>query len=241
MRICIAGAGKSGRSIARELIVHGHEVLLIDRDPAHIKPSSVPTAEWLLADACELRTLAEAHLESCDVAVAATGDDKANLVYSLLAKTEFAIPRVVARINHPNNEWLFDQSWGVDVAVSAPRLLGALVDEAVLAADDPVRVLPLQNPQTVLLELRVPETNPWAGRPISDLQTDLASYPGAVFVALIRDGQPLPPSPDSRIGVGDDVVYLVSHDAQADLLRHLSGRKEIKPAGNPDEAAAADA
>ena len=107
MRVAIAGAGAVGRSIARELIENGHEVLLIDKAPASIRPERVPDAEWLLADSCELSSLEEARLDKCDVVIAATGDDKANLVTSLLAKTEFGVPRTVGRVNHPNNEWLF--------------------------------------------------------------------------------------------------------------------------------------
>ena len=127
MRVAIAGAGAVGRSIAKELLENGHEVLLIDKSPRAIKVYRVPGAEWLLADACEISSLDDASLERCNVVIAATGDDKVNLVVSLLAKTEYGVPRVVARINHPNNEWLFNESWGVDVAVSTPRLLSALV------------------------------------------------------------------------------------------------------------------
>src|SRR6478672_5221234 len=107
MRVAIAGAGAVGRSIARELIQNGHEVLLIDKNPDAIRPERVPDAEWLLADSCELSSLEEARLDQCDVVIAATGDDKANLVTSLLAKTEFGVPRTVGRVNHPNNERLF--------------------------------------------------------------------------------------------------------------------------------------
>ena len=74
--------------------------------------------------------------------VGATGDDKANLVVSLLAKTEFSIRRVVARINHPANEWLYTEAWGVDVAVSTPRVLASLVEEAVEVGDVVQPVLP---------------------------------------------------------------------------------------------------
>ncbi len=120
MRVAIAGAGAVGRSVARELIENGHQVLLIDKAPASIRPDSVPDAEWLLADSCELSSLEEARLQNCDVVIAATGDDKANLVTALLAKTEFGVPRTVGRVNHPNNEWLFTEAWGVDVSVSTP-------------------------------------------------------------------------------------------------------------------------
>src|ERR1700760_3513144 len=135
MRIAIAGAGAVGRSIAGELLENGHEVLLIDNSPKSIKVDSVPRAEWLLADACEISSLDDAALPRCQGGIAATGDDKVNLVVSLLAKTEYGVPRVVARVNHPGNEWLYNESWGVDVAVSTPRLLSALVEEAVSVGD----------------------------------------------------------------------------------------------------------
>jgi len=135
MRVVIAGAGGVGRSIAKELIGGGHQVMLIDRDPTKVDSTKVPEAEWVLADAAELASLEEARMQDCDVVVSATGDDKVNLVVSLLAKTEFAVRRVVARINHPDNEWLFTEAWGVDVAVSTPRMLAAMVEEAVSVGD----------------------------------------------------------------------------------------------------------
>jgi len=101
MRVAIAGAGAVGRSIAAELLENGHEVLLIDHSAKSIKADSLPGAEWLLADACEISSLDEAALDRCNVVIAATGDDKVNLVVSLLAKNEYGVPRVVARINHP--------------------------------------------------------------------------------------------------------------------------------------------
>ena len=133
--VYVAGAGKVGRAIARELVGNGHEVLLIDKDAELARPGVVDGAGSLLADACEVSALDEARLAECQVVVAATGDDKVNLVVSLLAKTEFGVPRVVARVNHPKNEWMFDESWGVDVAVSTPRMLSALVEEAVSVGD----------------------------------------------------------------------------------------------------------
>ena len=118
------------------------------------------------ADACELASLEEAGLEDCDVVIAATGDDKVNLVVSLLAKTEFAVRRVVARVNDPRNEWLFDESWGVDVAVSTPRMLAALVEEAV-AVGDLVRLMTLRQGQANLVEVTLPAHTPLAGAPVS--------------------------------------------------------------------------
>ena len=164
MRVAIAGAGAVGRSIAVELVESEHQVMLIERELSHIEPEAVEAAEWVHADACELASLEEAGLEDCDVVIAATGDDKVNLVVSLLAKTEFAVRRVVARVNDPRNEWLFDDSWGVDVAVSTPRLLAALVEEAV-AVGDLVRLMTLRQGQANLVEVTLPGAHAAGRRP----------------------------------------------------------------------------
>ncbi len=220
MRVAIAGAGNVGRSIANELVGNGHQVLLIDRDSTAIKPASVPDADWLQADACEMDSLAEAQLDSCDVAIAATGDDKANLVHSLLAKTEFGVPRTVARVNHPGNEWLFDEMWGVDVAVSTPRLMCALVEEAVTVGDL-VRLMTFQRGRTNLVEMTLPEVSPAVGRQVGDL-----SWPGeAVLTAVIRDGRGLPPERDEALEAGDELLFLVDPEQEQRLSRFLAPRQ----------------
>src|SRR5919108_2139279 len=183
MRIAIAGAGAVGRSIALELVENKHQVMLIERELANIDPESVERAEWVNADACELASLEEAGLESCDVVIAATGDDKVNLVVSLLAKTEFAVRRVVARVNDPRNEWLFNDNWGVDVAVSTPRLLAALVEEAV-AVRDLVRLLTPRQGQANLVEVTLPEDTPLAGKPVRELHLPTDS----ALVTILRGG-----------------------------------------------------
>src|SRR6476620_11722078 len=142
MRIAIAGAGSVGRSIAGELVENGHQVMLIDRDPEAIKPGRIEAAEWVLADACEVALLEDAGLQTCDVVIACTGDDKVNLVVALLAKTEFAVGRVVGRVSDPRHEWLFADAGGGDVAVSTARILAAPVEEAG-SVGDLVRPCPL--------------------------------------------------------------------------------------------------
>lgn len=219
MRVAIVGAGNVGRSIAKELIGNGHSILLIDRDPASIKTESVPDADWLLADACELDSLEEAQLETYDVSIAATGDDKANLVHSLLAKTEFGVPRTVSRVNHPGNEWMFDESWGVDVAVSTPRMMSALVEEAVTVGEL-VRLFTFREGSANLVELTMPEESPIAGRPIRGLE-----LPGdAVLVAVIRDGVGMAPERDGVIEAGDELLFVVSPEFEQVLAGQLVKR-----------------
>jgi len=212
MRVAIAGAGNVGRSIAAELLDNNHEVLLVDKEARAIKADSVPEAEWLLADACEVASLEEAGLERCDVVIAATGDDKVNLVVSLLAKTEFGVPRVVARVNHPKNEWMFNEAWGVDVAVSTPRIMSALVEEAV-SIGDLVRLFRFSQGNANLVELTLPADSPIVGRKVSDVSwpTDTA------LVTIIRGGSVLRPEGDNPLEAGDELLFVAHQDQETAL------------------------
>ena len=206
-----------GRSIARELIGNGHEVLLIDKDPASIKPDRVPDAEWLLADSCELSSLEEARMEDCDVVIDATGDDKANLVTSLLAKTEFAVPRTVARVNHPNNEWLFTEAWGVDVNVSTPRIMSALVEEAV-SVGDIVRLFTFRQGNANLVEMTLPSDSPYVGKPAG-----LIPWPeDTSLVTILRDGQVYMPSAEQPIEGGDELLFVATTASEHELENLLA-------------------
>jgi len=218
VRVAIAGAGNVGRSIATELLGNGHEVLLIEREPRAMKVDSVPEAEWLLADACELDTLVTARLQSCDVVVAATGDDKVNLVVSLLAKTEFGVDRVVAKVNHPRNEWLFNESWGVDVSVSSPRLIAAVVEEAV-SVGDLVRLLTFQKGEANLVELTLADDAPLVGKLVGSVPwpTD------AALVAILREGRVIVPTPDAALEGGDELLLVASAEVETELNSLLGG------------------
>ncbi|NCD18634.1 MAG: TrkA family potassium uptake protein [Actinobacteria bacterium] len=212
MRVIIAGAGSVGRSIARELLAHGHEVTLIDKLPGAMKIASVAEADWLLADACEPGSLAEAEVAEAEVVVAATGDDKANLVISLIAKTEFAVPRVVARVNNPKNEWMFDRSWGVDVPVSTPRIMTSLVEEAV-SVGDLVKIFTFHQSGASMHEITLPEDSPVIGRRVGSIE-----WPGgSVLAAIIRGDRPIAPSPDDTLEAGDELLLLVDATAEEHL------------------------
>ncbi len=218
MRIAIAGAGAVGRSIASELLDNGHEVLLIDKSARSIKVDSVPRAEWLLADACEISSLDDAALDRCNVVVAATGDDKSNLVVSLLAKTEYGVPRVVARINHPKNEWLFNESWGVDVAVSTPRLLSALVEEAV-SVGDLVRLMTFRQSEVNLVELTLPGDAPLTGQRVGEIE-----WPAdTALVAILREGRVIVPERDDPLESGDELLFVANENVEEQLSDLLGG------------------
>ncbi len=216
MRVAIAGAGAVGRSIAAELVAAEHQVMLIERTQSQFEPHTVEQAEWVLADACELSSLEDAGMQLCDVVIAATGDDKVNLVVSLLAKTVFAVRRVVARVNDPANEWLFTEAWGVDVAVSTPRMLAAMVEEAV-SVGDLVRLLTLRQGQANLVELTLPADTPLAGRPVRDVVLPR----DAALVTILRGGRVIVPQADDPLEPGDELLFVAAADVEGEIRRAL--------------------
>lgn len=220
MNVVIVGAGSVGRSIARELINNGHEVLLIDQDADEARTSSVPEGSWLLADACETSTLEEAELSGADVVVCATGDDKVNLVVSLLAKTEYGVPRTVARVSNPRNEWMFDEAWGVDVAVSTPRIMTALVEEAV-SVGALVRLFEFQQGRATMTEITLPPDSDYVGRRLGELSLP----PDCVLTCIIRDETPIAPTGDDALAANDELIFVTTADAEPDLASMLTGRR----------------
>jgi trk system potassium uptake protein len=219
MRIAVAGAGAVGRFVAGDLLERGHDVVLIDQSKDLVDAHKDEVGgHWVVGDACELHTLDAAVLSSCDVTVAATGDDEDNLVISLLAKQEFAVPRVIARVNHPDNEWLFNETWGVDMAVSTPHLLTSLVEEAV-SVGDLVRLLNLEQGKVSLLEVTLDEGSPADGKTVADL----AIPPDCTLVAVVRERHVITPRGETPLQAGDEVLALAAAEAEIDLMRALTG------------------
>jgi len=222
MRVVIAGGGNVGTYIATELQKAGHEVLIVEVDPdrvARAQAAGEPEGvEWLNVDGCEVSSFAKAEPGRADVVVAVTGDDEDNLVISLLAKQEFGVPRVVARVNNPSNEWMFNASWGVDVSVSTPHLLTALVEEAV-SVGSLVRLLSFENDRARLSEVTLAENSPAEGVEIRNLALPRDS----TVVAVLRQDHLVVPRGDTVLGAGDEVLVLATVDAEDEVRRLLVG------------------
>jgi trk system potassium uptake protein len=220
MRVVVTGAGAVGRHLAADLAGRGHDVLLIEqnRDVLEQAVADAPGVNTLLGDACEPWVLEDAELSRADVVVAATGDDEDNLVTSLLAKTEFAVPRVLARVNHPKNEWLFSEQWGVDQAVSPPHILTALVEEAVTSGDL-VRLLRLEGGRASIVEMKLTDGSPGAGKAIYELRMPTDS----AVMAILREGHVVIPQPETVLAEGDEVVALAGPDSEQALRAAIVG------------------
>ena len=223
MRIGIAGAGKVGRSVAQELLEYGHKILLIERERSNFEPHTVPAADWLNADACEMTTLEEAGAQTCDVLIAATGDDKSNLVVGLLAKSEFGVPRVVARINDIRNEWLFNQAWGIDVAVSTPGALVAGVEGAI-DVGHLVRLMGLREGRADLTKLTLPEDNTLVGKRMDELD-----LPGdTALLTVVRGNNVIVPRPDEVLEAGDELLFVSGSSAEPSVRAAIYGAQPLR-------------
>lgn len=225
MRIGIAGAGNVGRSVAQELLDSGHKVLLIEQEQRRYEPETVPAADWLLADACELSALEEAGAQTCDVVIAATGDDKTNLVFGLLTKSEFAVPRVVARINDIRNQWLFGQDWGIDVAVSTPGALAAGIEGAI-DVGHLIRLMGLRGGRAELTKITLPKENPVVGQRVEllDLPTN------TTLVTVLRGSELMVPKPEDILEAGDEMLFVANRAAENSLLAAIHGSEFLREA-----------
>jgi trk system potassium uptake protein len=219
MRIVIAGAGSVGAYMAEELAKLGHAIILLDNDAAAAsRAESIPGVTFVLGDACDADVLAAAGVGEADVVSAVTGDDEDNLVVSLLSKQEFGVPRVVARVNNPKNEWMFNDMWGVDVSVSTPHLLTALVEEAVTVGSF-VHLLNFEHGKAGLCEVTLAEGSPAIGQRIGAL-----AWPReASAVAIIRDGHVMPPDGEFVLLARDEVLVLARSEAEDAVRAVLIG------------------
>ena len=219
MRVAIAGAGNVGQHVAASLHEAGHEVLLIEQKQAVLDRATLADGiEWHVGDACEVSSLREAGLEKCEVLVAATGDDEDNLVVSLLAKQEFGIPRVIARVNHPKNEWMFTENWGVDLFVSTPTLITAMVEEAV-SVGKLVEILRFEGGLARLVEVTLADDAAIVGQSIAG--TELPRE--ATIVAILRGDHLVVPRGETVFEPGDEVLALVTPDSEEAIREILTG------------------
>ncbi len=222
MRVMIAGGGSVGIAISLDLVDRHHDVVLLEQDPAVAEKlrSQLHSVDVVTADACEYSSLANADLRTVDVVIAATGDDEDNLVISWLSKQEFGVPRVIARINNSRNEWLFGQSWGVDVAVSTPALITSLVDEAVEVGSI-INLMDLAHGKMTLIEVTLTASAP----AVAEKKTldELVLSDSVRVVAVVRAEQPMVPQGSMRFLEHDHVILLARADSAGDCASAFVG------------------
>jgi len=222
VKVIIAGGGSVGRFTAREMVAAGHTVTIVDNDRATLREyqsrAESNGIEWHFGDACDFSVLESVGISGADVVASVTGDDEDNLVVSLLAKQEFGVPRVVARVNNPKNYWMFNEMWGVDIAVSTPHLITSLVQEATSVGNF-VRLMQLKGGKAELVEVTLAESSPAANKAISELVLPRS----ASIVAVVRAERVMVPTKETVLRPGDEVMALITEDAEAAVSKLLVG------------------
>jgi trk system potassium uptake protein TrkA len=207
MKVIVAGAGTLGRRVAR-YVSEKHDVTVIEKDPERFEAVSEEFRGWkevtvMLGDIDEPALLLDAGADRADVFVAATGDDEDNLVGCLLAKNEFKVKRVIGAVRNPRNRWLYNRSWGVDVALDAAQIVARIIEEEATLTDL-VRLLDLREGEVTLTAITATAEGSLAGKTFAELGIPEGCYP----VALLRGHDVVMPAEGVRIQVDDALLVL---------------------------------
>jgi trk system potassium uptake protein TrkA len=219
MHVVIGGAGKLGRHLADVFGKAGHHVSIIGHRPVDLEEAAIsPNVSTVLGDLTTNNTLRLAAIDNAAVFVACTSSDEANMLACYLAKFEFGVKRVIARVNDPRNEHMFTEQYGCDAAVSYADIMGRMVLEESTYADV-VTLLKLRQGKLVIIEGEVHENSSIAGKTLAQ-----ASVPeNIVIVAIIRGDDTLIARGQTQILAGDRLLALMSEESQdvfKDVLRN---------------------
>ncbi|HTU86760.1 MAG TPA: TrkA family potassium uptake protein [Solirubrobacteraceae bacterium] len=204
MYVIIAGAGKVGWNLARELIAKEREVTLIESDHARYRVVEEELEHAVqYGDATELWVLERAGIQRADLVIAVTGDDEDNILICQMAKEKYGVQRIVARVNNPRNLQHF-RLLDVQPAVSATDLILRLIEHEV-PRYGLVHLLALEEERLEIIELEVSADAPVAGQRVSAI----ALPEGSLIISVLRSGGGFVPKPDTVIEAGDEVLLVL--------------------------------
>jgi trk system potassium uptake protein TrkA len=218
MYVVVIGGGNVGYYLTKELLAAGHEVVMIEKDPARARLIADELGSIVVPnDGCEGRYQAEAGMARADVVAAVTGDDEDNLVACQVAKMKFNVPRSIARVNNPKNEHLFRQL-AIDETVSPTRaILGVIEHE--IPIHDLLHLADLEGGELQIVEAQLEADSPVVGRELRDLSLPEGSH----VAVLIRNERAIAARPETRLVVGDRVLAITSSEREAELRSLLIG------------------
>ena len=212
MYIIIGGGGDIGYYLTKNLLNHGHEVLLLEKGASRYQTLSEELGPAVVrGDACEARTMEEVGASRADVIIAVTGDDEDNLVICQVAKKRFKVGRTIARLNNPKHSEVF-QKLGIDVTVRPTRSILSLI-EAELPSSRFVQLMTLKKAGLEIIEIRVPPDSPMVDRPLRDTNLPRSSN----IVLIIREKQSIFPTAETPIYANDDIFALVNREGEEAL------------------------
>ncbi len=213
MKALIVGGGMVGSFLAN-VLAEKNQVTLVEKEPEKIASLSErhKSTRIVNEDGCEPWVLEFAGINDADIVLAVTGDDEDNLVVSYLAKFEYEVPRIIARVNNPRNRWLYNKEFGVDVEVSAPDIIAAIALEET-SLGEMITVMKLQSGDIALVEITVPEDS----RAVSHSLSELELPPETLIVTVVREDAMRIPTADMVLQKGDKVLAITSMNNKAAL------------------------
>ncbi len=222
MYAIIAGAGKVGRNLARELIAKGHEVTMIENSRASYLANEGEFEHAVqYGDATELWVLERAGIQRADLVIAVTGDDEDNILVCQVAKEKYLCDRIIARVNNPRNHDHF-RLLGIQPAVSATDLILRLIEHEV-PRYGLVHLLALEEERLEIIELEVSDDAPAVGQKVVDI-----SLPeGSLIISVLRGGAGFVPKADTVIESGDEVLLVLDPGLEEAITAYFS------PEGQP--------
>ncbi len=217
MAVFIIGGGRTGSFLAKEFLTEeGKEVVIVDKEKEVVEKLKNQGFNVHWANACDPVQLEETGIRKAEVAVVVTGHDEDNLVICQLLKKYFGVPRVIARVNHPKNKWLYTRDWGVELAVSATHIIADILrEEAHLG--DLVTLLRLRGGEVAIVELTIEKYSPLIGKAIKELALPSES----LLVGIVRGKSVLIPQGDTVLEEGDEIIALSSVKMEGELARAL--------------------
>ncbi len=219
MLAVIVGGGRGGSYLAQDLQSQGYQVKVVDRRPDVVaKLRQEIGGDVICGEGSSPQVLEQVGVAKAHLIVALTHNDEDNLVVCRLAKHHFHVPRVIARVNNPLNEWLYTKAWGVDVAISQVHLTSKVIEEEI-GMGELVTLLKLNRGEAALVEVGLPETSPCRGKAIREL--DLP--PDTVIVSVIRGGKLVIPRGDTKLETGDEILAVSTVKAEKPLKEILVG------------------
>ena len=215
MKVIIVGGGQVGSYLATLLQKEGNKITIIENRNKKFDMVRVeqPDARIVMGNGSDPKVLEEAGIEDADVVAAVTGEDETNLVVSTLARMEYGVGRVVARVNNPKNAWLYTPQMGVDIALNQAELIARLVQEEV-SVGDMITLMEIDKGDFTIVEKVVKEGLDIIGKRVGELDLPEDSLVGVI----IRDGKIIDPTVDKVILTGDKVIIV----CQTGLVDELS-------------------
>jgi trk system potassium uptake protein TrkA len=215
--VIIAGGGKVGWNLARELIAKGAEVSLIESDHRRYRVVEEELEHAVqYGDATELWVLERAGIQRADLVIAVTGDDEDNMLICQVAKEKYEVARIVARVNNPRNLQHF-KLLGIQPAVSATDLILRLIEHEV-PEYGLVQLLALEEERLEIIELEVAAGSPVAGRRVADVPLP----DGSLIISVLRGGTGFVPKGDSIINAGDQVLLILDPGLEESITRQFA-------------------